>query len=41
VPVGRLGEPEEIAAAVAFALSAGSDFLAGRHFSVGGGVTMV
>ncbi len=41
VPFGRLGEPEEIACAVAFLASADADFITGQTLSVSGGLTMV
>jgi len=39
-PVNRLGEPEDIAAAVAFLLSDDSSFVNGQVLSVNGGMTM-
>lgn len=41
VPFRRLGQPEEIAAAVAFFASADADFVTGQVLSVSGGLTMV
>jgi 2-hydroxycyclohexanecarboxyl-CoA dehydrogenase len=41
IPFRRLGEPEEIAAAVAFFASPDSDFITGQVLSVSGGLTMV
>ena len=40
IPAGRMGAPEEIAAAVAFFASPGSDFVTGQTLSVSGGLTM-
>ncbi len=40
VPVGRLGEPEDIGAAVAFLASDGASFITGQTLSVSGGLTM-
>jgi 2-hydroxycyclohexanecarboxyl-CoA dehydrogenase len=40
VPLGRLGKPEEIAAAVAYVLSAEGMSFNGELISVGGGITM-
>lgn len=37
VPLGRLGKPEEVAAAIAFLASAGSDFITGQIIPVAGG----
>jgi NAD(P)-dependent dehydrogenase (short-subunit alcohol dehydrogenase family) len=39
VPVGRFGEPEEIAAAVAFLASDDSSFITASQFLVDGGIT--
>jgi 2-hydroxycyclohexanecarboxyl-CoA dehydrogenase len=39
-PFGRVATPEEIAAAVAFFASPGSDFVTGQTLSVSGGLTM-
>ena len=41
VPFRRLGQPEEVAAAVAFFASPDSDFITGQVLSVSGGLTMV
>ncbi len=40
VPLRRLGTPEEVAAAVAFFVSADADFITGQVLSVSGGLTM-
>ena len=40
VPMRRLGEPEDVAAAVAFFASAGAGFITGQTLSVSGGLTM-
>ena len=40
IPFGRLAEPREIAAAVAFFASADADFITGQVLSVSGGLTM-
>lgn len=40
VPIGRLGEPEDIGAAVAFLASEGAGFITGQTLSVSGGLTM-
>jgi NAD(P)-dependent dehydrogenase (short-subunit alcohol dehydrogenase family) len=39
-PSGRLGTPEDIAAAVAYLLSSDADFVNGQVISVDGGITM-
>jgi len=41
IPFGRLGTPQEIAAAVAFFVSPDADFITGQVLSVSGGLTMV
>lgn len=38
-PIGRLGEPEEIAAVVAFLLSDQASFITGAHYQIDGGYT--
>ncbi len=40
IPFGRIGEPEEIAAAVAFFASDDAGFITGQTLSVSGGLTM-
>ncbi len=40
IPFGRLGEPEDLAAAVAFLASEDADFITGQTLSVSGGLTM-
>lgn len=40
VPLGRLGRPEEVAAAVAFLASDDAAFITGQTLSVSGGLTM-
>ena len=40
VPLGRLGEPEDVAAAVAFLASEKAGFITGQTLSVSGGLTM-
>jgi NAD(P)-dependent dehydrogenase (short-subunit alcohol dehydrogenase family) len=40
IPVGRLGEPEDIANAVAFFLDQRSDFVTGQVLYVCGGITL-
>lgn len=40
VPMGRLGEPEDVAAAVAFLASEQAGFITGQTLSVSGGLTM-
>ncbi len=41
IPFRRLGEPDDIAGAVAFFASADADFITGQVLSVSGGLTMV
>jgi len=41
VPFGRIGEPHEVAAAVAFLASDDAGFITGQTLSVSGGLTMV
>lgn len=41
IPWGRLGQPEDIAKAVAFIASDDADYITGQTLSVGGGLTMV
>jgi 2-hydroxycyclohexanecarboxyl-CoA dehydrogenase len=40
VPMKRLGEPEDVAAAVAFFASERASFITGQTLSVSGGLTM-
>jgi 2-hydroxycyclohexanecarboxyl-CoA dehydrogenase len=40
VPMRRLGEPEDVAAAVAFLASERAGFITGQTLSVSGGLTM-
>jgi acetoacetyl-CoA reductase len=41
IPVGRLGEPEEIARGVVFLASEGAGFITGSTLSINGGQYMV
>jgi NAD(P)-dependent dehydrogenase (short-subunit alcohol dehydrogenase family) len=40
VPLGRLGEPEDIAEAVLFLASSASNFITGTTLDVNGGILM-
>lgn len=40
IPLGRVGTPEDIAAAVAFLASPAADYITGQTLSVSGGLTM-
>jgi 2-hydroxycyclohexanecarboxyl-CoA dehydrogenase len=40
VPLRRFGRPEEVAAAVAFLVGVGGDYMTGQTIHVGGGITM-
>jgi 2-hydroxycyclohexanecarboxyl-CoA dehydrogenase len=40
IPFGRLGEPADLAGAVAFFASPDADFITGQVLSVSGGLTM-
>jgi 2-hydroxycyclohexanecarboxyl-CoA dehydrogenase len=40
IPLGRVGAPEDIAAAVAFLASPAADYITGQTLSVSGGLTM-
>ena len=41
IPLGRIGQPEDVAGAIAFFLSADADYITGQTISVSGGLTMV
>jgi 2-hydroxycyclohexanecarboxyl-CoA dehydrogenase len=40
VPMGRVGEPQDVAGAVAYLLGPGARYVTGQTLSVGGGLTM-
>jgi 2-hydroxycyclohexanecarboxyl-CoA dehydrogenase len=40
IPLGRTGQPEDVAAAVAFLASPGAEYITGQTLSVSGGLTM-
>ena len=40
IPLGRLGQPEDVAAAVAFLVSQGGDYFTGQTLHVNGGMYM-
>ena len=40
IPLGRLGRPEDVAAAVAYFASDGANYVTGQVLSVSGGLTM-
>jgi 2-hydroxycyclohexanecarboxyl-CoA dehydrogenase len=40
IPLGRLGEPDDVAGAVAFMISDDAGFITGQTLSVSGGLTM-
>ncbi|MEC8026763.1 MAG: SDR family oxidoreductase, partial [Pseudomonadota bacterium] len=40
VPLGRLGQPEDLAGAIAFLVSADAGYITGQVISVSGGLTM-
>ena len=41
IPLGRLGQPDDVAAAVAFFASDEAGFITGQTLSVSGGMSMV
>ncbi|MBI1962873.1 MAG: SDR family oxidoreductase, partial [Candidatus Rokubacteria bacterium] len=41
IPLGRIGAPEDVAAAVAFLASPEATYITGQSISVSGGLTMV
>jgi len=40
IPLGRLGQPEDLASSIAFFLSDDASFITGQVLSVSGGLTM-
>jgi len=40
IPLGRLGQPDDLASAIAFFLSDDASFITGQVLSVSGGLTM-
>ena len=40
IPIGRVGEPDNVAAAVAFLASDAASYITGQTLSVSGGLTM-
>jgi 2-hydroxycyclohexanecarboxyl-CoA dehydrogenase len=41
IPLGRVGQPDDVAAAVAFLASPDAEFITGQTLSGSGGLTMV